>query len=74
MERQKKSPTTQLHIGAEHCSVVARRATAVAYHTGRRYTPTAFVRELIDRYSAQLEAELLIKGGHRTSTENPPGD
>ena len=74
MERLKKSPTTQLHIGAEHCSVIARRATAVAYHTGQRYTPTIFVRELIDRYSAQLEAELLVKAGHGAPAAPPPGE
>ncbi|MNZ58965.1 hypothetical protein D3C78_769870 [compost metagenome] len=74
MEQLKKSPTTQLHIGAEHCSLVARRATAVAYHTGRRYTPTSFVRELIDRYSAQLEAELLSEAGHSAPAERPPGE
>lgn len=72
MERLKQKQPSQLHVGVERFAVVLRSANAVAYHTGQRWTPTIFVRELIDRYGAQVEKELLIEAGkHNASTESP---
>ncbi|MCY1271832.1 hypothetical protein D9M68_356000 [compost metagenome] len=66
MERRKPSNPTQLHVGAARAIEVATRATSVAYHTKRQCKPTDFIRELIDRYAARLETELVIEA------TNPP--
>lgn len=71
MERRKPAPT-QLHVGAVRAAEVATRATSVAYHTKRQCKPTDFIRELIDRYAARLETELVIEATNPTPAEPPP--